>query len=229
MKCVSAIGLVCLVLATAALPARADSERTAMYPGIPESGELAFAVKRGGDDFGRHVVRFTELDEHWLQVNVEIDLKVRAAFITFFDYKHRLESIWRDGELTTLESTTDDNGDELFVSLKKDGEALSLKSSKNTADDIPLGLMPTTYWNKRALEKTELLNTQNGEIFPVTITEKGTETITVMGEEIEATRYELVGTITVDLWYDENDRWVKCAFEARGQEVTYEMVEPGSI
>ena len=41
------------------------------------------------------------------------------------------------------------------------------------------------------------------------------------GEEIEATHYRLKSDITVDLWYDDQGRWVKLGFEARGQQIDY--------
>ena len=37
----------------------------------------------------------------------------------------------------------------------------------------------------------------------------------------EATRIRMAGSLTVDLWYGPDGEWVKCAFEARGETITY--------
>ena len=49
----------------------------------------------------------------------------------------------------------------------------------------------------------------------------GRETVSVGGEDVEATHYRLVSDLTVDLWYDNESRWVKLGFEARGQQIDY--------
>ena len=54
----------------------------------------------------------------------------------------------------------------------------------------------------------------------------GQETIVAAGKEVEATRFLLDSDIDVTLWYDEAGRWLKLAFEARGQDIEYVLTKP---
>ena len=40
---------------------------------------------------------------------------------------------------------------------------------------------------------------------------------------VEAERVRMTGTLTVDLWYDGNGRWIGCEFEVRGQRIQYRL------
>jgi hypothetical protein len=47
------------------------------------------------------------------------------------------------------------------------------------------------------------------------------ETIETASGTVDARRIRMSGTLTVDLWYDADGRWVGCEFEARGQSIRY--------
>jgi len=49
----------------------------------------------------------------------------------------------------------------------------------------------------------------------------GRDTIIVAGEALETTHYRLKSDLNVDLWYDDQSRWVKLLFNARGQQIEY--------
>jgi hypothetical protein len=55
----------------------------------------------------------------------------------------------------------------------------------------------------------------------------GRESIYADGAWIEADRYRMQGALSVDLWYDLNGVWAKCAFDARGQQIEYVRRAPG--
>jgi hypothetical protein len=67
----------------------------------------------------------------------------------------------------------------------------------------------------------KLLSTEDGEILNVKVVNKGRETIKAGNKTIEANRYLMDSALDVDLWYDDDGRWVKLAFEARGQQIEY--------
>ncbi len=66
-----------------------------------------------------------------------------------------------------------------------------------------------------------MLNTQTGEIADVTLTKRGTETIEVAGNGLQAQRYRMYGDLDLDLWYAADREWVKIAFEIGGTQVDY--------
>ena len=70
------------------------------------------------------------------------------------------------------------------------------------------------------------MSTEDGEILDVSVSEQGKEVIVAAGEEVEAARYLLDSDIDVTLWYDEAGRWLKLAFEARGQDIEYVLTKP---
>ena len=98
-------GLIC-ALALAAFP---------LMAAIPPSGDLKFAVMRSDSDIGRHSVSFERKGDE-LHVDVAIDLEVSIAFVTVFTYSHRNHEVWKNGRLVSIETTTDDNGDEYSLS-----------------------------------------------------------------------------------------------------------------
>ena len=49
------------------------------------------------------------------------------------------------------------------------------------------------------------------------------ELVQINGKPVEATHYRLVSDLTVDLWYDDQNRWVQLSFEARGQKIDYRL------
>jgi hypothetical protein len=202
----------------------AGAAPAAAFPAAPPADRLDFTVLRGGSEMGRHTVRFTELDDGRLQVDVEIELTVRVVGIPVFRYSHRNREIWDDNGLVRLDTVTNDDGSRNEVSAARmpDG-TLRVNGAQGRANSVPAGLIPSSYWNPRLLEQDRMLNTQDGTIMAIGITRLGRETIQAEGGTIEATRYALEGTIRLDLWYDDDGRWVKCAFEARGATVFYEL------
>ena len=70
-----------------------------------------------------------------------------------------------------------------------------------------------------------MLSTETGELLKIDVEKVGRETVQVGPETLEADRYRLRSRLDVDLWYDDAGRWVKLAFEARGQEIEYRLRE----
>jgi hypothetical protein len=85
----------------------------------------------------------------------------------------------------------------------------------------PEGVIPASHWNYDQTRAEKLISTEDGEILPVSVTPMGRETIRAAGREMEANRYLLKSDINVDLWYDDQGRWLKLAFTARGQNIEY--------
>ena len=81
---------------------------------LPPADRIAFAVFRGDSPIGHHRLSFERAGEDLL-VNVDIELKVKFAMFTLYDYKHRSRETWRDGRLVGLDTKTNDNGDKFFV------------------------------------------------------------------------------------------------------------------
>ena len=71
----------------------------------------------------------------------------------------------------------------------------------------------------------QMLSTETGEVLDINVEQLGREIVVVGGAALEATRYRLSSELAVDLWYDDQSRWVKMLFEARGQSIEYILNE----
>ena len=191
---------------------------------VPQEGVIDFAVMRDGARIGHHRVTFTPRGDE-LIVDIDIRLDVSVAFISFYDYHHRNREVWRAGELLGFESTTDDNGRPNQVEVTRDGPGIRVKG---TAFSGPAAgdMLPTSYWNPATIKAQSLINTQNGKLAQVTITDLGDDRIEAAGRQIEARHYRLSGDVHVDLWYDRNGIWVKTTFKAPGDDtlISYELM-----
>jgi hypothetical protein len=171
--------------------------------------DIVFDVLRNGQAFGRHEVRFDEGQDGALLVDIDISLRAGLGPITVFRYEHAAEEVWRDGQLVSLEAETLKDGDRVAVDVERGSDA-------DLAD-----LIPSSYWLGYDPALTRILNTETGAPMPVEIEDLGLETIETASGEIEARHIRMTGTLTVDLWYDAEGRWVGCVFEARGQTIRY--------
>lgn len=208
-------GLTALIMPSLTRPAAAAP--------IPADGETRFAAFRNGSRFGSHVLTFRQEGSD-LHLNVAIDFSVGVGPIKLFRYTHRNEEVWRDGRLLSLDSTTDDDGDEYWVKARADGDVLRVDGSAGQLE-LPGDTLSTSYWHERTVSRGQWLDSQKGQLVKSTVSDKGAEEVSAGGELIQATRYGLVGDITCDLWYRDG-RWVKLLFDIEGSEIEYRLESP---
>lgn len=187
----------------------------------PSVQRLAFDIRRDGASIGGHRVAFRR-DGDRLEVDIEIDIAVNLAFIPLFAYSHRNHEVWQDGRLVALDSRTDDDGSHYAVSARASGGGLRVIG--NAGDLlVPPETLPTSYWNVRTVEQTQLLDTQQGGLLDVRPLLVGEERL---DGGVAARRYRLAGDLNLDLWYSDAGEWLKIAFQARGADVSYDRRPP---
>jgi hypothetical protein len=205
---------------SAALTMTAAAERTPAG-WQPEAGDvIQFKVLRKGEPFGTHAVRFEESADGSLVARTTVSLKAGLGPVTLYRYQLDATEKWIDGELVELKGAVNDDGKKRSVSAKRVGNAIEVKGSDYTGK-APESILPASHWNYVQTATQQLLSTEDGEILDVKVTKTGRERIKAGGKTIEANRYRLDSALDVDLWYDDQGRWVKLAFEARGQEIEY--------
>ena len=212
------------VLSVAACLASAASA-SATAPESPNHGRLAFDVALDGKPIGQHRLEFESRSDGELAVRIAIDLEVKFGPFTVFDYVHRNETLWRDGLLKQMQSETIDDGDRHTVKASGDGEKIQVTVDSGVPYQAGRGTLPTTYWMASTVAQNQLINSQTGELLEVTVTEVGEEEVPSPDGPIMATRYHMEGDLEIDLWYDTAGILVGLAFEARGSDVTYRLVE----
>ncbi|MBK8199915.1 MAG: hypothetical protein IPK75_16335 [Acidobacteria bacterium] len=205
------------LLAAGAAPSLAET--TARW--TPKSGDVVrFNVLREGKPFGSHTVKFSKDADGNLTAQTDVSLKAGLGPVTLFRYTLDATETWVDGKLVAVTGAVNDDGKKRSVKAVRKGAGLAVDGTdfKGTA---PAGIIPASHWNFAQTRAGKLLSTEDGEILDVKVSEIGREQINAGGQKIEANHYRLDSAIDVDLWYDDEGRWVKLAFEARGQEIEY--------
>ncbi|WP_297734382.1 DUF6134 family protein [uncultured Maricaulis sp.] len=194
-------------LGIAAVPASAE---------LPE--DVTFDVFRNGSPFGEHRVEFSERADGRMEVEIEIGLRVGFGPVTVFRYEHESKEVWEDGELVSLAAMTLKDGDRTRYALERDDEGRLVSDAGRVGD-----LVPSSHWSGYAAGLPAVLNTETGEPMAVTIEDMGMDRIETVSGMIDARRFRMTGTVTVDLWYDAGGRWVGCAFSIRDQDIVYRL------
>ena len=218
----ASIAALALILPASAESVASESIAATWQP--YDGAKIAFDVLRKGKPFGTHIVSFEKDETGRLQVTTDVDLKVKVGPFTAFRY--RLDSVetWRDGLLVALDGRTNDNGDASSVRASRNGTKLLVKGTAFQGS-APLDIVPSSHWNIEQVRSSEMLSTEDGSVLNMTIQPKGRETLEIDGQTVEANRYLLDSDIDIDLWYDDQGRWLKLIFEARNQEIEYRLSE----
>lgn len=194
-------------------------------PWQPKAGDtIRFDVLRKGNPFGSHSVTFEAGEGNALIANTKINLKAGLGPITVFRYDHTASEIWKGGQLVEVSGEVNDDGSRGSMEATRNGNGLDVEGTLFSGK-APADIIPASHWNYAQTQTAQLLSTEDGEIYDVKVIPKGRETIEAAGQTIEANRYLLDSDLDVDLWYDDQGRWVKLAFEARGQQIEYVLAE----
>lgn len=183
-------------------------------PTVPAVSD--FTVLRDGAPIGTHRIR-TEQAGDETRVSVDIDLRVKVAFITVYRYSHRNRETWRGGRLVAIDTRTDDNGTKQFVRGRATPAGFAVESSSGSRL-LPADILPTSYWRPIPTDRTQLLDTQKGRILDVRVRREGADKLTA---GLSATRYAVRGDLDLDLWYDGASRLRRIAFDYQGARFDY--------
>ena len=184
--------------------------------GLPQTGLSAtsqtydFKVFLGKDEIGRQRFDVSSEGER-TQVRVDAQFKVRFLRITVYEYRHTNVELWEGACLREIRAETDDNGESFFVNgtLRNGRMQVETQAGGWNSD----GCVQTfAYWNPEWIMGGRLLNSQTGELQPVSIHVVGEETIHVLGVPTRTSHRRIVtDKFAVDLWYTLNGKWVALA------------------
>ena len=195
----------------------------ASSPAAPAAGgEWNFRVLLDGKEVGwhRYVVRG---DGASTEVESRAPFHVRLLLLNAYSYRHTARERWRGACLDELKARTETNGRVEEVAAVAHDDAVVVDGPSGDAR-LPGCVMSFAYWDPRILRATRLLNSQTGELLPVSVAQRGTERVSVAGRTVAATRHRLSApNLQIDLWYADG-RWV--ALEAPtpgGRTLRYEL------
>lgn len=177
--------------------------------------EWRFRVFLDDKEIGYHNFYVQEFDNK-TRLQSEANFEYRMLFVKLYGYEHENSETWEDGCLTRIESRTDANGKPYQVSGALEGESFTLRGSSGEAE-LPSCNMSFAYWNPAFLQQERLINTQNGAVIDVDVSEPELVELDVRGVKQPAFRYLLgAGDLKIELWYSENNEWLALETEAQG-------------
>ena len=178
-----------------------------------DTSSLAFSVLRKGDVIGHHSIDFTRRGED-LIVDVDIDLELKFAFITLFRYEHRNREIWRGKRLISIDTRTDNDGTEHWITGRAGKAGFEVKSDGGEAV-LPADVLPSSYWHPDTRKAKVLLNTQTGALAQIDVTAEANESNLPMPWGPQAAQgFKVSGDIDLNLWYDNRGCLLKLNFSA---------------
>jgi hypothetical protein len=180
----------------------------------PASGTLKFTVMRDGEPIGASTVRLTRHGAETI-ADVATHIQVKLAFFIVYRYDQSERERWADGHLVAMTSLTHDNGATHRVTATREGDRLVVDSDGRTSAVDP-GLMPFNPWNAAVLKSRMALNTKDGSVTPVRVTDRGKEQLVLQGRTLTAHHYSIRTSFPQEVWYDRQHRLVQV--ELRGSD-----------
>lgn len=206
----------------------ADTVSTDWRGGIPDNDILAYEITRKGKRLGFQVLEFSQAENGDLVVDIHIEIDFKLGFITLFKYRHANREVWRDGALVSMVSRTDNNGEDVAVDLRRDGDRMTGSGSR-FEDNLPAPIMSTSYFNPNFVRQSELVSSQDGRLLPTEVEELGRERLLLQTGPVEATRFRLSGKLKIDIWYTDAGRWVKTEFTRGGNTLLITAINPDGL
>jgi hypothetical protein len=173
---------------------------------------IRFAIMRNGDQIGTHTVEINRGPRE-ITVNSATELTVKVLFVTAYRLQQTGSERWVNGKLVAFASETDDNGThhKLSVALKPAGLEVEADGKTSMVDK---NLIPATLWNPEMMKRTSVLDPQDGQVVPITVTDVGPEELTFDARTIKARHFTIKGKFSQDVWYDERGRLVQSSLVA---------------
>jgi hypothetical protein len=183
--------------------------------GVPPGNRLSFRVLRKGSEIGSHVLDFRR-DGDALEVRIDVRMAVTFGPITLFRYRHSGTERSAAGRFVSLETQTDNDGEALRVTARRDGDGVTVEATGLARQTLPATARPLTHWN-RACMAAPLFNPQDGKVMRLTVMPRGDDTVALAsGASVTAAHYALTGEATLDDWYGADDVWT--ALRALGKD-----------
>lgn len=213
------LGHLGLVLGIVAAPAALLASPTA---GWPDAGTMNFTVMRDGEPIGASTVRLRQEGDE-LIADVSTHIQVKIAFLTVYRYDQTESERWSDGRLLTMTALTRDNGATHRVRAVRNGNRLFVDSDGRMSEVDP-GLLPYNPWNAAVLHSRMALNTKDGSVTPVAVTDRGEERLVLQGRATTAHHYSIRTSFPQEVWYDGHHRLVQVElYGSDGSTIRYQL------
>jgi Family of unknown function (DUF6134) len=192
--------------------------------GVQANAEsIKFAILRNGEQIGTHAIDINRAGSE-TSVRLVTDLTVKVMFVTAYRLEHTATEKWVDGRLVALNSNTNDNGTIHKVTLAATPAGVQIHAD-GKARSADRSIVTGSLWNQDVTRHSSVLDSQDGEIRPLSVVDHGLQPITIKSRVVKAHHYTLKSKYTQEVWYDEQSRFVKMSLIGRdGSEIVYQLL-----
>lgn len=167
----------------------------------PPPGIYIYAISRDGELVGQQRMEFVR-DGEKLRVISHMQLDVTLLGMTLYSFSQQAEEVRAGRNLVSLSSDANDDGKSRQIDLTLQGNRVKGSYNNDSPRDLDPTLSTTLFWQKPATGLTYLIDSVNGKLRDVTVTDVGPETLSLPMGNVEAHHYRLVGEIDREVWYD---------------------------
>jgi len=184
---------------------------------------MRFAITRNGDQIGTHSIDINRAGAN-ISVSIATDLVVKVLFVTAYHFQHSASEHWVNGRLVALDSTTDNNGTRHQVSIVMKTTGLEMEAD-GKASRVDRNIMPASLWNPELVRRAVVLDTQDGDIVPLSVVDQGMEELAIEARIVKAHHYTIKSRFSQDVWYDEQQHLVQAKLIGRdGSVILYKPI-----
>jgi len=184
---------------------------------------IGFVVNRDGSPIGTHRLSFhTEpgLDGERLIVDIDIDITVKAAFVTVYRYTYRGREIWKGGRLLALDGATNDDGKKTTLRVRATESGLEV-DAPDAHYVAPPDTLPDSYWHRDTIKHQHFIDDEDGKLVDLISTPAGHRTVTVDGKPVDLALYQLAGEVTGEIGYGPDGQWLSLRLLSHGSDILY--------
>ncbi len=211
-------------LAAAALALALLYLPTATSGAGPENGTVEYVVDHETlGDVGRHKYTFRR-DGEDLIVDTEVRLAAKVLFIVVRRYEADRHEVWRQGRLVAYDSRTNDDGKEIVVRIRANGDKYVVEGPDGRFE-APGEAHLATAWNKDVVRRPLLLDVETGKLMRVSTRDAGVESVELGDRQVKARKYVMTGDLEREFWFDSNDHWVRLRMDRNGDKVDIRLYE----
>lgn len=218
MKKIAALAAVCSVAQLLISPLHAGAAGTVHIT----RPHLEYAVLRDQEVVGAHVVDFSS-SGNTTNVKVSTNVVVKVAFITVYRFEHAALETWQGNRLVSIRTRTNDDGTPHQLSATAEGDHLRV-AADGSQGNVAGAIIPASLWNAAIVNQGSILNTLDGREMPISVADRGDETVRTGTGSVTARHYSISGGLDRDVWFDRTGTLVRVAFAAKdGSHIIYQL------
>jgi hypothetical protein len=200
---------------------------TALLFGFPVRAEtLAFQILRNGNQIGTHSMSF-ERGADEINVTAAIDITFKLAFITLYRFVHEGHELWRNGQLVSMDTTTNDDGTKHRLIVRADEETFRISIDGRDFQAPRMAL--SSLWRGDYPVEGTMLDIVDASLLKVQSHVIGEERIATPEGMVVARHLEIRGDLIRDIWFDSSGALLRMLFPADdGSQIEYRRFSPVS-